>query len=467
MIPATSWPRGLQAATWLLTLLVLLGLGLAIPVVGPRIAAAVEISLAISLVGFAAFYTAVRAELTLTQSAGAYFVALASLFVTMNGLRALPTSQLGLFPSATISDAFLLPGGILLAASWFTERYEWPTYTRHMALGAVLLAVSVTVTTAANASHGLIRPTGVFFWTSVVVTPLVVAAGARSSRALMLITFLWVLSAAINGAVAASDSAGLTQIGAQLTSTQVVGRASGLSDHVNHLGLSCAVVVPVGVALTISVRKLPLRIVTGVLTTAATAGVVESGSRSATLAALVGVATIPLLAQAKRILSIVLSLVGIIAVAFGYYLLAPAFPSVDRLVGQSAETYQSDQFRIGAWQAALDAISTNPVVGNGFDYVTTAHNLALQLLVSGGPIALVGFGLFTIGFLAFGWRCARDTRLGSAPRFLAAGVTASILVFLTNGAVNDQIYDRYLYWPFGLLLAIHFLARREGIGLHD
>ena len=60
-----------------------------------------------------------------------------------------------------------------------------------------------------------------------------------------------------------------------------------------------------------------------------------------------------------------------------------------------------------------------------------------------------------------GIRYCRIPTLDRQLSTLSAGLTASVLLFLVYGVVANEIYNRFLYWPFGLLVAIAFISRQS------
>lgn len=446
MIPLPSRrrpPLGLLANAWVLILP--LAAGAAIPLVNSRIALELELVLAGGAIGFAIFYRLVRDELTLVSALGAYLVALASLFVTLNTLRVIP--------NADVSDVLLLAGGAVLLAEGLIEHSSWPLYPKSAIVGVAVLALAVALTTGFEPGSG--ASTGVFFLIGAAVTPLVVAAGTRSRTALLITTLLWLASGALNGVVAGLDIIHVLHVGAITPD----GRVEAFTDQPNHLGLACAMVIPVGLALFVGWRHVALRGAVVVLTVCAAAGVLLSGSRSATLGALFGVVMVPVLGYRRRLQTVLLSLAALGCAALVYAVSASFFVSLERLTGQ-LPVAGADIARLDNWQQAFAQVASSPILGSGFSSLLTAHDLALQLLVSGGVIALVGYSLFAGGIVVIGIHCSRASALDRQISMLSAGFTSSVILFLVSGLVSNEIFDRFIYWPFGLLVAVYFMSRR-------
>ncbi|MBO0730039.1 MAG: hypothetical protein J2P57_12325, partial [Acidimicrobiaceae bacterium] len=231
-----------------------------VALVDTRLFAICLIALPVAIASFILYRRYVRRELPATAIFGSWLVALASATITFNAIRILL--------NATLADSLLAAGGIFLLGAFLSERYTWPTYPLVGAVGVALLAVSVAASTAISLTPDLDLHSGLLFLAGAVLTPLVVAAAARSPAALKVIASLWVASGAVNGAISALDSARLTRLAPVVTGVSDLrwGQAQGLTDHPNGLGLACVMVVPVGFALVLSERRFAFRMVFAALT---------------------------------------------------------------------------------------------------------------------------------------------------------------------------------------------------------
>jgi len=130
-------------------------------------------------------------------------------------------------------------------------------------------------------------------------------------------------------------------------------------------------------------------------------------------------------------------------------------------LGGGAGANQSDSVRRQTWQDSIAQAGDHLVVGSGFVVVRSAHNIYLQLLGAGGALALGAFLAYMISLMRRARRLAL-ARNGSPPWLmaLAAGSGASVCVWLLYGMVGNAIYDRYLYVPVGLVLALGLVHRR-------
>jgi O-antigen ligase len=141
-------------------------------------------------------------------------------------------------------------------------------------------------------------------------------------------------------------------------------------------------------------------------------------------------------------------------------------PALERLVG-GADPYgyvaQSTEERAQIYPAVWHEILQRPLVGHGFEYVRGAHNIYLQLLHAGGLIALTAFFIFAVGITVRGLRLAGTAAIPADLRSLATASVASLGVWLAvGGLVGTAIFDRFLYIPAGLILALGVWWSRSG-----
>jgi hypothetical protein len=285
----------------------------------------------------------------------------------------------------------------------------------------------------------------------------------------------WLLAASLSALVGAADLAGHLNIGLRLTNLDFVlytHRAPGLTLHPNHLGLVSAMALPValtrairpvapGAGLGFTLRNLGYALALAI-------GILVSGSRSGLLAAVVALVALPLLQDARRrvgwLVALPVIVIGMLGVVVLDSSLAASLGIVtgSRLTGSAAGTNISDDYRVSAYGSALHQIAQDPIVGQGFGVARVAHDIYIQLLQAGGIIALGAFLLVVAG--AFRVRREIERRPARTPSSdLAVACNASLIAWLVNGALQNQLYDRYLYIPLGLLLAIGEMNRRLSV----
>jgi O-antigen ligase len=389
--------------------------------------------------------------------AGYALVLLAVPLVTFNALR--PSENM------TYGDIPLAIGAVLLLALWLRHGHPRGVVPLGLVVGASLL-LATGLLSSMPAEDASLAP-ALRFSVTLGFMPLILMYAASTPRRVQQLVDAWLLAAGLNAAVGALDILGVTDIGTSLTSVDFVtytDRATGLTGHPNHLGLVAAMALPVAISRLgagglrglAAFGLVPLLII----------GVVESGSRAATLAAVAGVAIFFLLGVSTRrtrtpLLLIAASLVTFVTLIaiVGHNELTGSV-TVERL-GGGAGAPQSNEARILALRESITQALDNPLVGDGYSVVRTANNIYLQVFQAGGILALAGFLTFAVSIV----RRARWLALpshGSPPWLtgLAAGSGASACVWLVYGMVGNAVYDRYLYVPVGVALAVGLVHRR-------
>lgn len=322
--------------------------------------------------------------------------------------------------------------------------------------------------------------------------PVAISVLSRSWDDINLLTLAWLAGVAVSCAAAVLDSALGTGVQVSLSYAPDVvrpfveggpwgvARQVGLTDHPNTLGLTAAMATPLALVRIGRVRGL---LIFGPLSALLVTGVVISGSRSALLGLSVGVVAVTVLnfrgiiggfdrfvgfvRRTSRwsgatwvtvllvaVFLLIVSVGGLIAVAGTSPL--NDLPGVNRLVGADEEsTTVSDNDRLDKLNAALSGIAKRPLTGTGYQWIEMPHSLPLGLLLSGGLLALIGFAVAMGGYLYEGLRLRRP-QLGRWNPLLT-GVLASVFVFLSIAMVNNQVINRYLYLPMGLILAARLI----------
>jgi hypothetical protein len=131
-------------------------------------------------------------------------------------------------------------------------------------------------------------------------------------------------------------------------------------------------------------------------------------------------------------------------------------PTIGRFGPGDESAAESDGVRRQYIEDSLTYIADRPLTGYGFRWIESSHNIYLQLLLSGGILALAGFLLFVFGYLRAGFRT-----WGSVPEDMddtARAATVSVALMLITGMVGNVIVDRYVYLPFALVFAMWVLT---------
>jgi hypothetical protein len=182
-------------------------------------------------------------------------------------------------------------------------------------------------------------------------------------------------------------------------------------------------------------------------------GTIVSGSRGGLLGLVVAGVLLWTFTAGHRLLPFITTegiLVGIlVALGFKGYLGGNIGSSRSMSSIEGSDVERSNAFH----QAVLD-FKHNPLHGIGYSQLNNAHEVHLQLLASGGVLALTGFVIYMMGVLAVGVKQIKVDRLASG--LMAATVTWLLLNFTEN-----QVADRYLYVPAALLIGLASSRRSE------
>lgn len=302
--------------------------------------------------------------------------------------------------------------------------------------------------------------------------PFVIFALVRSERQLTTLATVWTVGVAISAGVAVLDAIAHTGISAALTgsaaSTAATHRQQGLTAQPNHLGISCVIAIPFATAWLAQGRPTKSAVALTVLALLS-GGIATSGSRGAAVSgALALLATFIVVSDLRRfagVLAFALAMVAIVLLA------EPAVQKslglATRLASGAGGTASSDAGRATLRNAGLSAFQARPAIGSGFQNLTAAHSIYLQMLASGGVLAAAAFATFFGGTLLTGMRAIRAT--GSV---LACAGVVSVVAWLVAGGVENELSDVYLYVPSALVVAEAVLfsnvrseALQRGIGL--
>jgi O-antigen ligase len=287
----------------------------------------------------------------------------------------------------------------------------------------------------------------IFFELGLLVMPILLAAVATTPRRCRLMMDLFVAGAIINGAFGVLDIGGI-HLG---PNPPYQNRSLGLTIHPNYLALTCVIALPMAMLWFGRSRRYTVAAVIGV--TSLLGGVYASGSRAGFVAAGIAlVVTVCFVPRLRRSLPYVLPTVGAVLVLVllfthtGHKLLVQL-----RLAGGSSTTatsgsnYQRSILASTAWST----FKVRPVSGIGWSVVTGAHDIYLELLESGGVIAMAAFLTFIGGIVA----SIRNSLAGPL-RDEAIVCGMAILAWLANGVFDNQVADKYLYFVPGMVVAI-------------
>ena len=401
--------------------------------------------------------------------------------------------------SVTVGD-LLLGLVALIAALLLLLRPRIPIKSRWIWAGGGLLALSmllvqvfppasveaVTETFSAFA-YGSSLPAGMRLLVALLVLPVAISIVVSRWAAIPLLANAFVFGVAISSSVALLDAYLGTSIAVNLAANpdQVTGFAAGLparfvglTGHPNLLATTIVLAYPLVLSRMTSVRGLLSRLPVALLFLIA---LLLTGSRAGLLGTFLVV--VLSLALNPRIRSVVLSLKPRVLTAYAVAMAvavvmifaipvkteplpgAPATASVtgsiaglDRINPDARSSQASDSIRRKYLEDSVDFIVDRPLLGYGFQWIETSHNIYLQLLLSGGVLALIGYLLVMFGYLREAtW--LRPRLSGSRLDLLIALAVSLLGYLLVMGMLTPDLLDRYLYLSAGLLLSMAALVR--------
>jgi O-antigen/teichoic acid export membrane protein len=360
-------------------------------------------------------------------------------------LLLIPMNKLRLATSVSLGDVFL----VVAVASTLVEvihKKHIGLRRAHLRLGGLLLilvggAIATLLATDPVPSFTNVLRFGVAAFGSLIA--LVMWSPGERERPILLSAFL----------VGCTLSAGLGLLFLKDSS----GRSQGLTLQPNHLALTC--LLGLGIALGFTTGRRSSRWLAWVAVVILLAGVFESGSRAAALATPVVVLGCFLLdRRTGRVYWLaVIGSVALAGLATGSLAVGQS-TSLGRLFQSQASVAGSNAVRVSTLSQNVTEYLGKPVTGVGFSHATAAHDVYLQLLVAGGPIALAGF-------LAFFWSLTRrsTTLMRNLPRSSyrtsIAGLTAGMLGYLVYSLFQNTLWERYLWLYLGLLAATRWTGR--------
>ncbi|HEY1236863.1 MAG TPA: O-antigen ligase family protein [Solirubrobacterales bacterium] len=293
------------------------------------------------------------------------------------------------------------------------------------------------------------------------IVPIVVGAVASSWRRVNLLADLWLASATVSALIATFDGVTGAGLGASITGIAVGSRSAGLAIHPNAFALTCAMALPVALLRAVQLRGWWRVVAIGTACVLIT-GVLVSGSRLGLISVALAIGLMALMIPKLRSRIIV---IGVAAAALTL-LLAPKNSALlegfTRLSGGGDATQATSQ-RSDQLHDSLNIALDHPVTGVGFTVIADAHTLPVQFWETGGFLGVIALVLFVTGGVLTGMRLRRDKRLPRDGPLLAGTLTISFAVWFISGLLQNQIADRYIYVPLGLLLGLGVAAGANGV----
>lgn len=425
---------------------------------------------------------------------GTWLLAATVLFMPLNTLR--PIKEIAV---ADLLIVLLLPVAFFLFLTRFVLRKRFGQFPWWLWAGALLLIASIALVelvppdglerlAASFDIYGLKTEPSVVIGIQVIFAlvafPVAISVIVDRWSTVDLLLSLWIAGVAISCAVAVLDSFFGFDIqsalaydpdgirGYLMVFPGEANRMVGLTDHPNTLNLTALMVSPLVMARMKSRRGL-LRY--GPVLLLITLGVLLSGARSGVVGLVLAAALTVLMDERIRnvlrnlqfrtviaIAAILVCLTALLSVGVNSSpestagKLVPS--SLSRMLRpMESGTSISDNERESYIDDSITYIGERPLAGYGFEWVESSHNTVLQLLLAGGPLALVGFYLVLIGYLNMGFRLRFRIPDGMGDSSVA--LTVSLLLYAISGLVDNHVFERYLYIPAGLILAMYLLQK--------
>lgn len=288
--------------------------------------------------------------------------------------------------------------------------------------------------------------------------------------------FIW--SGVFTAGIAIVDYFAGTNFGPQLSGMPDVrfwGRYAGSLGHPNKLGYYLVLASTLSIAKLLEIHLAHSRFITkliwGLLIFIQIFGIYLSGSLTAYLGFLLCVLAFVAYSRslARRIAhySVIVLLIGVPILLFGMIIGKVSLPdraSLENSVISRAVNRVETNTAYSRWylfQAALESIGENPVLGAGYDQIATSgieidfrhlngtiHNMFLQNWYVGGICAFLGWLLIylQLGRMAIttAWFCERK-------RVLVLGIAVAVLSLILMDQFQDAVYQREKWLVFGLL----------------
>jgi hypothetical protein len=372
----------------------------------------------------------------------------------------LPLQSARPHPRVTVSDlVLLLAAAVALVVPAGPPLRTW--ISRRLAAGVGLMALGglIGLLTAGQGAHSaglLARLVGVAllaFWVVWRWNP-----GTGQARHAL---GLYVLVAAVSAG--AGVLAAITEID-QLSSLQNgVGRAQGFGGNANLFGAITAVALAVAAVLCATAGSARSRWRWAVLGAVLAAGIAWSGSRSAVVGAVAGVAPLGIYLIRGRSTKALLAGVVVAAVVVGLGLAGVVrVPVVDRFLlrtdtAASERSAESNDVRMGQVTRGLEERGVHSLLtGSGLrdDNPTALHNAHLEVWLGLGLMGLVGWGLVIVTTSAPAAALVRargaGVGVGRAPLLAAS---SGFIAYAVCALFVDNVWNRYI-WLLVALVAL-------------
>ncbi len=400
------------------------------------------------------------------------------------------------FAGLAVSDWFYF-GAMFLAlvetARFDRENFHCWTRNRFAWLAGLILLGAIISTSHSLSINAAIMEIFQQLYVVTLFISLIWIMVRRGKTDVVVQAFIW--SGVFTAGIATIDYMAGTNFGPRLSGTpniQFWGRYASSLGHPNKLGYFLVLTSILSVARLVEVmlKRSPLttRVLWGVLLFIQVLGVYLSGSLTAYLGFLLGMFVLlissgPLVRRISRYMVPAL-LFGVSVLLFGMIFANVSLPNTLSFENSLISTALNRVETLTAYsrwyifQAAFESIGENPIVGAGYDQISTSgiamdfrqlngtvHNMFLQNWYVGGLFAFLGW-LVIYAWLA--WMAIRLAR--SADRRtvtpLLVGIAAATLAMILMDQFQDAVYQREK-WLVAGLLAAHYWTRMKTDSVTD
>jgi len=356
---------------------------------------------------------------------------------------------------------------------WWQNRFLWPA-------GLILVGASISIINALNWKIALVQTFQQIFVITLFISLTWIMVRRGKAKAIII---AFVLSGLFTSMIAIVDYLTGSKFGPILSGTPDVhfwGRYAGTLGHPNKFGCFLVLTTLVSVGYLLNIKKqrkttIIYRTVWCLLVSVQVFGIFLSNSMTAFLGLLLGVVvyifrnilfTFTKMKISKRILQpiIVVFVVGMILMLF-LSLSNPTFwnnatngilQAWDRVTTNTAES------RLVVFQLAGESILQNPLVGVGYDQISTSgsglvqsllgfgvHNVFLQTWYIGGVFAFIGL---VVIYLLVGGSALNILRKKTSYPPLIRGLAIAVLSILLMDQFQDAIYQHEKWLVIGLFV---------------
>lgn len=230
-------------------------------------------------------------------------------------------------------------------------------------------------------------------------------------------------------------------------------RANGFSAHQLHLALSCLFTVLLAIGWFVSTRSTVARVTAVAMGGICFYGMLLSGARSALIGLVVAGILFAIIGRGRGVAA---GVGGLVVAALGLAAALPFMPqgsTIYRLLGMGNVdnfTAASNDQHIQVFHDSIDALAQYPFTGLGFGKGLFAHNLVLEALSVGGPLALFGFVLVWGTIVVAVIRMVQNGL--TRDEYLPASMLIGVVAYIVLGQFENIIWDRHLWWYITLTL---------------